>query len=313
MRRRWTVLVVLGVLGLVILLLLPSDPNGSNRFESDLPVVDPHSGAAAAAAAATGQDRAVLERLAAVPTAVWLVPEALDEEAVAERVEELVERADDEGRVPLIVVYGITDRDCTHRESAGGLPPGEYRDWVEAIAQAGSGAVAVLEPDALATADECGVLDERIELMREAAQILHDHDLTTYVDAGHSDWKDPGRMAELVRGVGTDRLRGIAVNVANDQSDDAEQQYAESVLDDVGDDLTYVVDTGRNGAGPAGAGEFCNAPGRALGREPSAGEGRMDARLWIKPPGESDGSCGGGPPAGTFWTTGALALAANAA
>jgi endoglucanase len=30
--------------------------------------------------------------------------------------------------------------------------------------------------------------------------------------------------------------------------------------------------------------------------------------LWIKRPGESDGTCNGGPPAGTFWDAYAIGL-----
>jgi len=38
----------------------------------------------------------------------------------------------------------------------------------------------------------------------------------------------------------------------------------------------------------------------------------VDALLWIKPPGTSDGPCNGGPPAGVFWPSYAVSLAANA-
>ena len=37
-----------------------------------------------------------------------------------------------------------------------------------------------------------------------------------------------------------------------------------------------------------------------------------DALLWVKAPGESDGSCNGGPSAGTWWTEYALGLAERA-
>jgi len=39
----------------------------------------------------------------------------------------------------------------------------------------------------------------------------------------------------------------------------------------------------------------------------------LDALLWVKLPGESDGSCNGGPPAGRWWQEIALELARNAA
>ncbi|POX43876.1 glycoside hydrolase family 6 protein [Streptomyces sp. Ru72] len=98
----------------------------------------------------------------------------------------------------------------------------------------------------------------------------------------------------------------------------------------------FVIDTSRNGRGawtPA-PGKYsgdpetwCNAPGRGLGPRPTADTGvpLVDAYLWVKIPGESDGSCtrntGGtidpeygivDPPAGTWWPDQAHALARNA-
>lgn len=62
-----------------------------------------------------------------------------------------------------------------------------------------------------------------------------------------------------------------------------------------------VIDTSRNGRGswqpPAGryrdAEVWCNPPGRGLGRRPALDSGNpyVDAFLWIKIPGESDGEC----------------------
>jgi endoglucanase len=62
-----------------------------------------------------------------------------------------------------------------------------------------------------------------------------------------------------------------------------------------------VVDTSRNGQGPwtPPAGpypdpqDWCNPPGRGLGLRPTSDTGSdlADAFLWVKTPGESDGSC----------------------
>ncbi|MCL3992439.1 glycoside hydrolase family 6 protein [Streptomyces lavenduligriseus] len=98
----------------------------------------------------------------------------------------------------------------------------------------------------------------------------------------------------------------------------------------------FVIDTSRNGRGAwtpepgkySGDPEpWCNAPGRGLGPRPTADTGvpLADAYLWIKVPGESDGSCTRGtggtvdpeygivdPPAGAWWPDQAHALARNA-
>ena len=66
--------------------------------------------------------------------------------------------------------------------------------------------------------------------------------------------------------------------------------------------MHFVVDTGRNGDGPytGGADAWCNPPGRGLGAPPTTDTGvaGVDAHLWVKRPGESHGTCRGGPPAG---------------
>ena len=69
--------------------------------------------------------------------------------------------------------------------------------------------------------------------------------------------------------------------------------YSESVL------KHFVIDTSRNGQGPwtppayPDPQDWCNPPDRGLGKLPTAntGEALLDAYLWIKIPGESDGEC----------------------
>ena len=63
----------------------------------------------------------------------------------------------------------------------------------------------------------------------------------------------------------------------------------------------FVVDTSRNGRGPwiATANKYsdpqvwCNPPGRGIGDRPTTrtGDPLLDAKLWVKVPGESDGQC----------------------
>jgi endoglucanase len=71
----------------------------------------------------------------------------------------------------------------------------------------------------------------------------------------------------------------------------------------------FVIDTSRNRQGPwtptasyPDSQDWCNPPGRGLGLLPTADTGStlVDAYLWVKIPGESDGECTRGlGPAGT--------------
>jgi endoglucanase len=103
--------------------------------------------------------------------------------------------------------------------------------------------------------------------------------------------------------------------------------YSESVLEH------FVVDTSRNGQGPwtppayPDPQDWCNPPGRGVGVRPTADTGNalIDAYLWVKVPGESDGECTRGlgpggstvdpewgridPPAGAWFPEQALELA----
>ena len=103
-------------------------------------------------------------------------------------------------------------------------------------------------------------------------------------------------------------MRGFATNVANYQTDEHERAYAARIATLLGG-AHYVIDSGRSGNGSTK--NWCNPAGRAFGADPGVvddGTG-LDAFVWVKPPGESDGECGGGPPAGEFWPARALALA----
>jgi endoglucanase len=266
---------------------------------------------AAAAAAPDGPDKDLLSRLAAVPTAVWLTPERSPIGQVGDDVRALVTEASARGEVVVLVVYGIPRRDCIAGLSSGGLSPDSYLPWVTEIAEAAAPwAVVVVEPDALASAPECDLVDQRTHLLGKAARILAPH-APTYLDAGHAEWLDPATTADLLTRSSIADVRGFSVGVASYGWLDSERAFADKVSNQLGG-ASYVIDTGRSGAGPGDT--WCNPTGRALGPEPATVDdgSAMDAMLWIKPPGESDGVCGGGPPAGDFWTERALELATGA-
>jgi endoglucanase len=253
-------------------------------------------------------DAAAMDRLAAQPQAVWFAEWSGDITAAVDR---LVDAATAAAAVPVLVAYNIPGRDCGSHSAGGSASAEAYRTWIRGFAE-GIGdrdAVVVLEPDALALS---GCLTEgdrqsRLDLLRDAVGVLAARSAATvYLDAGHSRWHQAADMAALLTRAGVARARGFALNVANFGATADELAYGRAIAAAL--DKHFVVDTSRNGLGPGST--WCNPPGRAVGDAPTSatGDPAADAFLWIKRPGESDGSCNGGPPAGQWWAEEALGL-----
>ena len=281
--------------------------------------VEPRGSARAQATAWSGSrpdDASLIRRIAEQPQALWLGEWKHNVRATVAR---RVGRARAAGRVPVLVAYDIPNRDCGQHSAGGAASAAAYRAWIGQIA-AGIGAspaVVILEPDALAGMDCLSRPDrrERIGLLRDAVTTLAALPATAlYVDAGNPGWVPAARMARRLRAVGIGRARGFSVNVAAFETTERSTAYGRAISRRTGGSH-FVIDTSRNGAGPSGPGDWCNPPGRALGAFPTAQTGNplVDAYLWVKRPGESDGPCNGGPPAGTWWPEYALDLARRAA
>lgn len=258
-----------------------------------------------------GSEREAASYLAEQPTAYWLTPEAEPVGSVAQRIASLADEARAQSARLAVVVYGLPGRDCGNF-SAGGLAPADYEEWTRVIGEALTDAadvepIVILEPDSLALAPECGNVEERAAQLTRAVDALASDSTWLYLDGGHSNWLPVSEMADLIRQVGNqDAVRGFATNVSNFNATDDEIGYAHALSARVGD-LHAIIDTSRNGAGSNG--EWCNPEGRLTG-EPGGtiGDDIVDTNLWIKPPGESDGTCNGGPAAGQWWPEGALEL-----
>ena len=258
-----------------------------------------------------------LARLAGSPSARWLVGLPGDR-AVVEEQSRLAAAAD---RTALFVAYDIPHRDCG-QFSAGGAPDAAaYRAWIDGVAAglADHRAWVVLEPDAVPHALEtaCGPqgadATERYELLAYAVRELKKHpQVRVYLDAGNPGWvQDRAALAGALRRAGVDEADGFALNVSNFYRTEESAAYGSELSALLGG-KHFVVDTSRNGNGPLGGGAWCNPPGRALGEQPTTRTDRpgVDAYLWVKIPGESDGDCGRGEPGpGQFWLAYALGLA----
>jgi endoglucanase len=255
-------------------------------------------------------DAATMDRLAARPQAVWLGEWSGD---VARAAEGVTTAAAVANALPVLVAYAIPQRDCGGW-SAGGVTPDGYRAWIRRLAAgiASRPALVILEPDALAGMDCLSTADRatRLALLRDAVSVLAAQPRTrVYLDAGNAGWHPAADIAARLRDAGVAGAAGFALNVSNFGTDDSQIAYGRAIAAAAGG-KPFVVDTSRNGNGPL-AGQWCNPSGRAVGRAPTLATGvaGVDAFLWVKRPGESDGACNGGPSAGTWWPDEALGLA----
>ncbi|WP_036969716.1 glycoside hydrolase family 6 protein [Promicromonospora kroppenstedtii] len=272
--------------------------------------VDTHTQAYAAWEAASGTDKDLLAKIALTPQSYWVGSWA-DADRSRDEVVDYTGRAADAGATGVLTVYAIPGRDCGNH-SGGGVPESEYARWVDTVASGIEGnPVVILEPDALAQLGDCDGQGDRVGYLRYAAASLTEAGARVYVDAGHSGWLSPAEAARRLQLIGFSDAVGFALNTSNYQTTAATQAYAEEVSSQVGG-RPYVIDTSRNGNGSNG--EWCNPRGRALGERPRFVDDAtaLDALLWVKLPGESDGACNGGPAAGAWWQEIALELAANA-
>ncbi|MBT0995575.1 glycoside hydrolase family 6 protein [Cellulomonas sp. DKR-3] len=284
-----------------------------------------HDAVAAARAAGRTGVATSLQVIASAPQAMW-VGDWYPTASVRSTVASYVRKARAAARTPQLVLYAIPGRDCGSY-SGGGLDETTYPRWVAQVALGlrdgavggRSQALVVLEPDSLMM--DCGsaAFDaRRNRLMSDATARLAATGAWVYLDAGHSNWRTASDTASRLRAAGVARARGFFTNVSNYNATSREKSYAQAVARRLAASglgaghRHYVVDTSRNGTASAD-GQWCNPRGQGLGVRPRAVQAgyQLDALLWVKHPGESDGTCNGGPGAGQWWEDVALELVRN--
>jgi endoglucanase len=277
---------------------------------------------APAAGLESGRDHALaadLKAIAQTPSGIWATGQPGDI-ALVRRVTAAASQAH---AIPVIVAYNLPGRDaCGGLSAQPGLPAAGYENWIGQLAAAiGTGHdIVIVEPDGLADIVR-GCLSpaasaERYRLLRYAMKTLGGLPHTrVYLDAGNPGmFPDPARLAGPLVTAGLRAGRGFSANVSNFGWTTELVSWSQRLEHALGGNVGAVIDTSRNGRGPyTGPDEpqWCNPPGRALGPAPelNPGPAGIDAYLWIKDPGASDGACRGGPPAGQYWPAYAAALA----
>ncbi|KAL4938817.1 putative 1,4-beta-D-glucan cellobiohydrolase C [Aspergillus oleicola] len=188
--------------------------------------------------------------------------------------------------------------------------------------------ILVIEPDSLANlvtnlnvAKCANAQSAYLECTNYALTQLNLPNVDMYLDAGHAGWLGwsanlqpaANLYASIYRDAGSPAsVRGLATNVANynawsidtcpsyTQGNTVcdEERYVNAIaplLTAQGFNAHFIVDTGRNGKQPTGQqawGDWCNVINTGFGERPttSTGDALVDAFVWIKPGGESDGT-----------------------
>ena len=193
-------------------------------------------------------------------------------------------------------------------------------------------AVMLLELDAIgasACLEHNGALsDWESDIRYEVDKLAALPHTVVYIEGGYSDANSPSYTAKVLRAIDVGKIRGFFTNDTHEAWTIDEIHWAQAVSRLVGG-AHFIVNTATNGNGPLvpanrvknGNEVLCNPPGRALGPQPTtaATDARthqlfsgLDALMWTAVPGNSSGSCNGGPPAGTFWPAKAEGLSERA-
>jgi endoglucanase len=283
------------------------DPLAGDRFYRD-----PSDSAAVAerqlkASGQTVKARAI-HRIASQPEAIWLT-----DDRAPSIVAHVMHAARSTGTVPVFVAYDIPWRDCGQYSSGGAADPAHYKAFIDLL-KAGLGqrkAVVIVEPDAVSEMS-CLSSSQQQTYERLIAYAVRridiDHNASVYVDAGNPGWEPASSEADAIRHAVGSAHAGFAVNVSNFYPAATDIAYGKAISHRTGG-RHFVIDTSRAG-GSVAAGQWCNPPGAAIGPAPTTATGHVgvDAFLWIKDVGDSDGTCNGGPSAGQFWLPYALSL-----
>jgi endoglucanase len=297
--------------------------SGADPFAGRTLYLEPYAAALATEQQWRGEGRTAeaneIAKLAGQPAAVWLTGGAEGHGSPQGAVEWTVSKASAAGQYPVLVAYDIPWRDCGQYSAGGASSPEAYEQWINELVAGidGRAAAVILEPDALSEI-ECLSSSRQSSyyaLLRYAvSHLAANANVAVYIDAGEGTWQPAATIAARLREAGVAGARGFALNVSNFDSTAESISYGAAIDAALGSEAHFVIDTSRNGRGAAPGDAWCNPSGRGLGTPPTAQTASplADAYLWIKTPGESDGSCNGGPSAGAWWASYALELAENA-
>ncbi|HKT05548.1 MAG TPA: glycoside hydrolase family 6 protein [Rugosimonospora sp.] len=240
----------------------------------------------------------IRDKIASQPQAHWI--SSFNLSTVQSEVSGYVGAANAAGQIPLLSVYGITNRDCGGA-SAGGAPDlNQYQTWIGNLSRGlgGRTVIIILETDAIAlqTCLSASDITARDQALGSATQTIKaaNPNARVYLDGGHSAWNSASDQANRLKAAGVQFADGFFTNVSNFNSTANEAAYGRSIISTLAGlgvpGKHQVIDTSRNGGA---AGDWCadDNTDRRIGTYPTTdtGDANIDGYLWVKPPGEADG------------------------
>jgi endoglucanase len=260
-----------------------------------------------------GADQQTLEALRYIadqPTFVWLSRNWLGgDKAIEKRVRDLTRDAGD--KVLQLLIYDTPGRDCGQYSKGGVQDLAAYQKVIQEVIN-GLGnhkAMIILEPDALGLSvrEDCdpSASEVAVKGIALAVEMLAPrNNIKVFLDASHADWLTVDQAVPLLKKAGIAKADGFVLNISNYVSTAKNKTFGQAISQQVGN-KPFLIDSSRNGKGAwsgGGSESWCNLPDRALGYRPDFvnGEGNHAGYVWAKKPGESDGVCRGGLPAGQF-------------
>ncbi|RHY82915.1 hypothetical protein DYB31_005739 [Aphanomyces astaci] len=225
-------------------------------------------------------------------------------------------------QVPSIVIYGLPNKDCAGGFSSSGnnKDAAMYKTWVQSlVSRVGSREVVyVLEPDAigLLSNNYCAKENNYLDNLKVALGLISSGNPNAKVYADVASWANVAEATKVLNDLKTaGRLDGVTINTSNYKTNAQLMSFCTAISGATGG-LHCVFDTSRNYRGSVGD-EWCNSRSAGIGAPPGTDTGHplVDYNLWLKVPGESDGTCSGrtadaqeGPSAGAFFPDGFASL-----
>ncbi|KDO32102.1 hypothetical protein SPRG_03320 [Saprolegnia parasitica CBS 223.65] len=265
--------------------------------------------------------KAAFNALKNVTVASWYTD---NDESAYKSMQKLLNKCGDD-TLPVIIVYGLPNKDCSAKESNRGANSiggaDAYATWVQQLAElVGQRPVLyIMEPDAvgLALKEDCAKTNGYLDNMAKAIPVLTENaNSLLYVDVGYwmleTAYNQSLVQETLKQFTSTGRINGIALGTSNYRTNAEMTAMCESFGALTENAYHCVIDTSRNYRGPkAGTAEWCNSRYAGIGvpSTNNTANDLIDYFLWLKVPGESDGVCAamgpdalkGGPNAGGFF------------